>query len=742
MFEIFFYSAITILILFFLGFGLTWMIVPAKLKSDVFWLSPWLGIIFIIFSLVTLGLFGFSVRQASPLVMTFLILLNGYVFLRSKKKLFSFSKRDLLLISLVIINIVFHLYPLVKNQGFATTISLGNNDIHAYATTADYLLTHSIADSLRREVGLSVNTLLRFGYRWGGPIVSSFFLNLLHLEGFQYLYIFEVVLFALTLPLIYLLVKILSKDQIVSSLAPFFSVLLVGFNVNLLYMLYHNFLGQIIFGGLFVFTIIFLVLYFNSKSLLDKSLNSYDYIIGAAMIVLYFSYHEGVILIILPLGLYYLLHFILIKKNISHLLWTVGKMVGLVFMAASYAVIHATNFTLFYRINEFTEPVGWQLFRSQFPYANPFEMLGFYSIHAFPPLPSAAAWILSLTVVLVVVIGFSRTRYKLFIASFISVYTLLLIFVLSRHQFWLFNRMVTYSIPLFSLLFSVGVAGFFSKNNPMINLFLILFVDLIVILSLFSASKLNARFTKEHLAVDKSLISLKILAKNQQINEPIYSERILNESLPWWRELWAEYFLFPKKQLMTAFQIKSPAEEVLSDSNLLLVSKPKASYLATRVLFDKIVWENAYYRLVKLCMSSACLLKRTEDLSVVDFGKNHYEDSLLVSGWSVGESSQRWSNTKEAVLRLVDKSGFVSKLQLEALTLKTPQEISVYFDNQLLGRRNLSQVWQTYSFDINKPESGVHVIKFIFSHLYRPSQFNISQDDRTLSANFRTIKIE
>src|SRR3989338_4517440 len=138
MIEIFFYTTATIFLLFFLGYGLTWILIPNKLKPYVFWLSPWFAIVFIIFSLTLAGLSGLAVKRISPFVIIFLVLLDCFVFLKKRRKIVSISKNDLFLIVIITINIVFNLYPLIKTQGFATTISMGNNDIHAYAQSADY----------------------------------------------------------------------------------------------------------------------------------------------------------------------------------------------------------------------------------------------------------------------------------------------------------------------------------------------------------------------------------------------------------------------------------------------------------------------------------------------------------------------------------------------------------------------------------------------------------------------------
>ena len=68
--------------------------------------------------------------------------------------------------------------------------------------------------------------------------------------------------------------------------------------------------------------------------------------------------------------------------------------------------------------------------------------------------------------------------------------------------------------------------------------------------------------------------------------------------------------------------------------------------------------------------------------------------------------------------------------------------MSVYLNDQFVGKENISTVWQDYSFDLRKPQSGVYRVTLTFSHLYQPSKLGISQDDRTLSADFKSIRIE
>ena len=60
---------------------------------------------------------------------------------------------------------------------------------------------------------------------------------------------------------------------------------------------------------------------------------------------------------------------------------------------------------------------------------------------------------------------------------------------------------------------------------------------------LWSAIKLNKRFIKEHLSVEKSFISILDL-KDKNIEEPIYSEGFIEDATPLWKQIWTNHFLY------------------------------------------------------------------------------------------------------------------------------------------------------------------------------------------------------
>jgi len=147
MVQIILYPILTIIVLLFLGYGLTNLILPLRLKSYSFWLSPWFSIIFIILTFVIFSFLGLSIKSFSFLIIPFLTILNLFVFTKKEKFKTNLPLRDFILLLFIIINIIFNLSPLIRRDKFLTSISLGNNDISAYVVTSDYLVDHSLLES-------------------------------------------------------------------------------------------------------------------------------------------------------------------------------------------------------------------------------------------------------------------------------------------------------------------------------------------------------------------------------------------------------------------------------------------------------------------------------------------------------------------------------------------------------------------------------------------------------------------
>ncbi len=738
-FPVVFYPFINIFILFILGLGLTYLLVPKYFRPYILWLSPWTTIITSIFYFVVMGLVGFSVNQTYVPFIIALIVINIYVLTKVKPTFNLNIKENLILAIVVGLTLILNLSPLIRHDRTLTSISMGNNDIIAYATAGDYLKDHSIAASLKPGTEEAVSNLLGGFRRWGTAIINSFFLTILNLQAYQYTYASQAVLFSLFLPLAYILFKVLSGRSNISGLIAV--TIFTGFNANLLYMIYHDFFGQVLSWGIEMLFFIFLYHYFNSPRIRLNKFNRYDFILGIIIAVLYFSYHEQAVFMFAPLIIFLSAAFFLEKNNFKHYLYALLRIASISLITGFNSIIYATVFD--YRrafVTNPNQPIGWQLFRSQIPYANPFEAMGFWSIHNFAPLPAILAVVLSAVILFIFIKGIIKSRSKILTISYLLIFLLFFYWTgVYQHNFFAYNRVLTFTLPFFIVIFSIGLINLFKRQNY----FSFIIIAVLIALELWSAIRLNRRFIREHLSVEKSYISILDL-KKKKIKEPIYAESITYTGMPLWMSIWTNYFLYSKgtSTVPTIFDNNQFSNKI-PDNDLVLITKPTPWYRSTQVILTDIVWENEYYKLGRLCNSADCLMGRTEDLSAIEMGKNNYEDSLLISGWAIKEADSRWAVGKESKLRLVVKNENNRELIIEASTIKEPQAVSVFVDNEPVGKQDIDTSFREYRYILEVPLSpGVHNIRFEYPNVYRPVDYGLSPDTRELSVNFKTIKLE
>jgi len=737
-FPIVFYPFLNIIILFLLGFGLTILILPKSLRTFWLWLSPWVTVITSIFYFVVTSLFGFPMKQTFILYIAVCLLANIYVLIKKKSNIKINKIEDIVLVILVTITLVFNLSSLIRRDKTLTSISMGNNDIISYVATGDYLKNHSIKESFKSRVDQSIGTLLQGGYRWGTPIINSFFLTLLNLDGYKYTYVSQVVLFSIMIPLPYILFQILFKSNLFGLISVSF---FTSFNVNLLYMLYHNFFGQVLFWGIEMLLFIFLYSYFKSQEITKMKPNSYDFILGILITVLYFSYHEPAIFLFAPLVFFLILIFYLKKVLLKNYIFALFKITLVTLITGSTSIFHAfvVDYKQAFVVNS-NDPIGWQLFRNKIPYANPFEAMGFWSIHNFEPLHIFLAGTLSGLIILVFINGLLKSRFKILTICYLFFFFFVCYwFGINKRNFFAYNRALTYTLPFFIVLFSIGLTNLYEKQKNFWSIILVVLISL----ELWSAINLNKRFIREHLSVEKSFISI-LDIKNKK--DPIYSEVFIEEATPLWKQIWIGYFLYTKNISPIPTNVNYDSyENKVPDNSLVLISKPNQWLDSLKIVYKDIIWSNDYYNLGHICNADDCLLKSEYGLNEIRIGNNEFEDSLLINGWNITEGDVRWANEKESTLRMVIRD-IVSptSLTIEALSLKKPQEIVVYIDDELIGNISIDTEWKDYSLPINyQLNPGVHKIKFTYSNGYRPMDVipgNV--DSRTLYVNFKKIKLE
>ena len=723
------------------GYGLAKIVLPKKLEQYILWLSPWVLYLFTTIALIILSLLGVPLKISGSIAAGLSLSISGY-FLVIKKEWPKINwKVDFNIATVVALSVLLNISPLIMREKFLTTISLGNNDIITYTTNADYLINHSIAENFNSNVTLTIANLLQDGYRWGPPIIEGFFLNLTGLEGYQLSYLLEALLYAFMIPLVFVLASVLSKRKLSWLNAGFLS-LMIALNVNTLYMLYHNFWGLVYFWGILMFLMIVLTSYFGLKTDQDKK---HELLAVVGFAGMFFSYHEPAVFVILSLFLYGGYLFISKNNMISFLQKMIRIMGGLLVIGG----ISVANAIVFDFGQAFTgnpnQPIGWQLFRDSIPYANPFEMLGFWSIHSFQPLPTLVAIILSLVVVMIIIKGLlsiANTNQKAFLTSFASMFVFFLIFtgLPPRGNFFDFNRAVTYSLPVIITIFGLGLRDLLKKYQWTYIFVIGIFSSLL----LLSAYKLNKRFITERAAVDLQYTTLREL-KTLGISEPIYTEGAFLPNVSIWRQIWIGYFVYPHVMGVT-YPPATPSDPYnlsVPDGGLVLISKSNPWIKAPQLIFTEILWENDWYKLGRICNATECLANQKQDLSKIIVGENEFEDNLLISGWHGYEKDGRWSNGKESNLRLISYSQSYRYLVIVAQALAQPQSLTVIIDGKDIYTQDLSEGWQTYKFKLPPTfESGVHQIKFIYSQTYKPSEILGNKDNRDLAVRFKQIYFE
>jgi hypothetical protein len=295
-------------------------------------------------------------------------------------------------------------------------------------------------------------------------------------------------------------------------------------------------------------------------------------------------------------------------------------------------------------------------------------------------------------------------------------------------------------LPFFIVLFVIGFSDLFKNRFKLKIIASIILISLLLISSL----KLSKKFRTVYVAVDKSISSLREVPLNN-IKEPIYTEGFLDPLIPYWIQNWTGYFIYDNSfsHWPTKLNNSSSANKV-PDNSLILSGKHSRWYYPPKRIITNIIWENEYYKIGRICNSDPCLKNRDVDLSSLVVGKSDWEDVFLLNGWSIREGDQRWANEKESTLRLVTKESSPTSLNVEALSLTEPQEMTVYINDKLLGTISIDTEWKNYSLPINyTAEPGVHKIKFIFKNGYKPSEVMAGNlDNRILFVNFRKIGLE
>ncbi len=589
MIEIFTILTKIILILYFIGYGFTAIFIPEKLRKDSFFLIPWIGLIIITTLGISLSMTQVFLVQSKYIIFMIALILIIYSFL-TKKIIFSFSKDILMVGVLTIVCLLFNLAPLLFKIGYPTTISLSNLDPLSYVNVGEYLIHNSVL--VRPEMLSSqphfraVGDLLGYGYRWGSPLILGFFSSVLGLRSYQIYSILITLFFSLSLPLVYLLAKLLIKKS--SNLLTLLTFLTYGMNSIIIYMLYNVFFAQFIFIGIFILTIILLYSYFSDKNVKSLQFNSYDLFIGLGISSLSSIYAEGLVFTTMPMVIFLIFKFF--SKEKYKVLISLFKIATVALVINPFIMGKALlgDYKLFFSS---TKPsfIGWEKVR----YATPLEMTGFYNLFYYKDLSRILSFLISIPFIGICLFGLSKTKNRLFIASYLLVFCLFYtIYWFIYPNYYLHLKLVSYLLFIFTAVFSVGLYYLITKLKNKIILLSIIMI--IAFFSLRSAYRTVYQLYYHPRIVDKKLISLNQLNKDNKIKDAFYTSDIFLGDYDLWKRLWQEYLL-SDKQIVT--QTNYLDEKNLDSVKLVLSEKEIQEYDHKKIIYKNIIWSNEYYQL-------------------------------------------------------------------------------------------------------------------------------------------------
>lgn len=577
-------------LLFFLGIGFSAVFLPKSLSQYTFWLSPWMGTVFIAILGVMFNLAKLSMAKTSYFILGIAFVLFLWAVLNKKINL-RFSRGDFWLAVLIFISLIFNLYPLIKTAGFPTTISKSNLDPVTYSMVGDFLVNHTVFEGKDfihyKPYMWAVGDLVHSGFRWGSPLILSFFSQVLNLKSYEIFSVLITIFFVLSAPLVYVLAQLLAT-MLKISISLLLTVIFV-FNSTLLYMLYNVFFAQFIFMGIFIMVMIFFCDYI-SKAKKSLGISRFDFLIAVCLSSLTTIYSEGLAFIFLPFLIFAVLDS-LIKKRLLFLkiAFKIGLLTFLINPFNSGRAVKQTM-AVFLSTSKAAIFIGWE----KIPYAAPLEILGFYNLYYSRDLSAIIDIILGLPIIIFIILGISRSKFKLFLG--VNIIFFVVIYFLYRFVFpnyYTYHKAITYTVFFYTVFFGLGLSALF--NFVKSRSIKIIIIMMFLILSARSAHRTIYQLYWHPYIVDASLVSLRSLNEDRRLNKPFFTADVYLGEYDLWKRLWREYLLMDK--LIITRQNYPSEKNNLKNVRLVLSEKDYLEKEGKKILYKTIIWENKYYQL-------------------------------------------------------------------------------------------------------------------------------------------------
>ncbi len=603
--QILLYTVSIIFLLYFTGFGITSLFLPKSLRKDIFWFTPWTGVALIAMYGVILSFAKVPMSLAAYIIMGISGVSAVYALLMRRFDRIPLVETSLLAVGTIVCFILTTI-PLLK-EGYPTVISLGNVDPISYTNVADFFVKHTVWQG--KEIPpyspyiWAIGDIVHYSYRWGSPMLLSFFNEILQVRSYQTFTIMISLLFSFSFPLLYIFAKqLINRYQFVIGLIIFLTFAL---NSTLTYMLYHVFFAQFVFIGIYIYILIlfFLHQYPSAETVSYKAWTDHigvkgsELLLGLLLASITTLYPEGLIFVLVPYVMYTLVSYIF-YRDVRIILFFVKVLLLMVAISpVTFYTAVLQNMKIIFATSRNTF-IGWETIR----HASPVEMLGFYNLYYYRPLPLILRLAMAFGFGFVWLVAFIMSRHKLWITMLVGMFFMLLVhFVFNSPNFFLYHRNITYSIFLFSVLFAIGISVLLSRFNR---------ISILVVIVILSAVTLRSyrrsfnQFYYHHATVDRSLISLQDLGSNTAVPRPFYTSEVFLGEYNLWRRLWQEYFLTETQIISNQNLPTEKYEKRLPKSIYVLAEKNKLSQGNKTIKFSKKVWENDFYILGELATKS------------------------------------------------------------------------------------------------------------------------------------------
>ena len=586
MFSIIVLSLKTIFLLYYVGYGFTAILLPKQLKKYFIWFIPWVATACIaIFGVIfSLGKFPMNTAYYGIIGLSS----GALIYVYYKKQMMGMNFKDNFLnIAAVIVSFGLSIAPLVMRVGFPTVVSLSNLDPISYTNVGDFLKNHSVWEGATyvpySPYLWSVGDLLHYSYRWGSPMILSFFSSVFQLRGYEIYSILLTLYFALSFPLVVVLTQILAKKY--SPYLWIFLFITYAFNSTLVYMLFNVFFAQFLFAGLYMSMIILYLAYPSQK---EKSFfTNFHFLIAIFIASITTVYPEGLLFVLIPIVLITIFRYIFMDKNITYAKLTAKVLfLALIISPVTFQTGFRQNLAVIFA-NSKPGFIGWE----PLPNASPIEIMGFYNLNYSRRLPFIIFSVLSLPIVLIWIIGFIKSKNKIVISSFLITFLLLLFnFRYVNKNYFFFHRTLTYGLFLFSVLFSIGASDLFQLFRKRFIKYTVMIVFVAMTIRSFYRTWYQMYWHMN--IVDKSLVSLREINDNQKFQEIFYTADVFIGEYNLWKRQWRDQILIDKKIISNQ---NYRYEAVLPKKTYVLAEKEKLSYQGKTIKFKRKLWENEYY---------------------------------------------------------------------------------------------------------------------------------------------------